>query len=189
MSHTYIGCLPVSIRMKYLKPILGSGKCYDRSLYMFFCFPNAVLVRGDNKDLELRYGKEHAGHGWIEMDGYCYDPSLLLRFKKETYYEIYKPYNISKTTTEEYKSCDSNKQFYEDIANTQLSDFQPNGRRRADLCLIIPSVQQIAEMRADLGFKKELDDYLKLIQYDERQVYEEMNQSFQKVFRRSISKN
>lgn len=188
MSHTYIGCLPVSIRMKYLKPILGPGKCYDRSLYMFFCFPNAVLVRGNNKDLELRYGKEHAGHGWIEMDGYCYDPSLLLRFKKETYYEIYKPYNISKTTTEEYKSCDSNKQFYEDIANTQLSDFQPNGRRRADLCLIIPSVQQIAEMRADLGFKKELDDYLKLIQYDERQVYEEMNQSFQKVFRKSISK-
>lgn len=36
MSHTYISCLPVSIHMKYLKPIVGPGKCYDRSLYMFF---------------------------------------------------------------------------------------------------------------------------------------------------------
>lgn len=62
MSNTYISCLPVSIHMKYLKPIVGPGKCYDRSLYMFFCFKDAVLVRGDNKDLELRYGKENAGH-------------------------------------------------------------------------------------------------------------------------------
>lgn len=146
----------------------------------FFCFPNAVLVRGDNKNLELRYGKENAGHGWIEMDGYCYDQTLLLIFKKETYYEIYKPYNVSKTTPEEYKNCcDSNKQFYEDIVNTELSDFQPNGRKRTDLCVMIPLVQEIAEMGTDDDFKKELNDYLKLIQYDERQVYEEMNQAFQ----------
>ena len=118
LSYTYIKCLPVSIHMKYLKHILRPGKCYDRSLYIFFCFPNAVLVHGDNKDLELKYGKEKAGHGWIEMDGYCYDPTLLLRFKKETFYEIYKPYNVSKTTTEEYKNCcDYNKQVYEDIVN------------------------------------------------------------------------
>ena len=53
MNHTYIGCLPVSIHMKY-----GLNNCYDKSLYMFFCFKNAVLVRGDNKDLEYRYGKK-----------------------------------------------------------------------------------------------------------------------------------
>lgn len=190
LSHTYISCLPVSIHMKYLKPIVGPGKCYDRSLYMFFSFPNAVLVRGDNKDLELRYGKENAGHGWIEMDGYCYDPSLLLRFKQETYYEIYKPYNVSKTTTDEYKNCcDFNKQFYEDIVNTELSDFQPNGRKRTDLCVMIPLVQGIAEMGTDTDFKKELDDYLKLIQYDERQVYEEMNQAFQKCLEEESKKS
>lgn len=184
MSHTYISCLPVSMHMKYLKPTVAPGKCYDRSLYMFLCFPNAVLVRGDNKDLELRYGKENAGHGWIEMDGYCYDPTLLLRFKKEVYYEIYKPYNVSKMTTEEYKNCcDSNKQFYEDIVNTKLNDFQPNGRKRTDLCVTIPLVQGIAEMGTNEDFKKEFNEYLKSIQYDEKQVYEEMNQSFQKVFK------
>lgn len=145
VSHTYIDCLPVSMHMKYLKPLARPGKCYDRSLYMFFCFENAVLVRGDNKDLELRFGKDNAYHGWIEMDGYCYDPSSLLRFKKETYYKVYKPYNISKITVEEYKNCcDYNKQFYEDIVNTKLSDFQPNGKKRTDLSVIIPLVQGIA---------------------------------------------
>ena len=189
LNHTYISCLPVSIHMKYLKPIVAPGKCYDRSLYMFFCFPNAVLVRGDDKDLELRYGKENAGHGWIEIDGYCYDPSLLLRFKKQTYYEIYKPYNISKTTAKEYKDCcDSNKRLYEDIVNTKLSDFQPNGRKRTDLCVMIPLVQGIAEMGTDVDFKRELNEYLESIHYDERQVYEEMNQAYQKCLEEETKK-
>ena len=55
LNHTYISGLPVSIHIKYLKPIVGPSKCYDRSLYMFFCFDDALLVRADNKDLELRY--------------------------------------------------------------------------------------------------------------------------------------
>jgi hypothetical protein len=183
LSHTYISCLPVSIHIKYLKPIQPPGKCYDRSLYMFFCFPNAFLVRGDTKDLELRYGKDNAGHGWIEMDGYCYDPSLLLKFKKETYYEIYKPYNVIKTTAEDYKKCASSKQFYEDIVNTKISDFQPNGSKRTDLCAMIPLTKGIAEMESNEDFKRELNDYLESIQYDEKQVYEEMNSAFQKCIK------
>lgn len=190
MNHIYISCLPVSIHMKYLKPTMGPGKCYDRSLYMFFCFPNAVLVRGDNKDLELRYGKDNAGHGWIEMDGYCYDPSLLLKFKKEVYYEMYKPYNVTKTTVEEYKNCcDSNRQFYEDIVNTKLNDFRPNGSKRTDLCVMIPLVQGIAEMGTNEDFKRELSKYLVSIQYDEKQVYEEMNAKFQKCLKEEVKKS
>lgn len=179
MRHTYISCIPVSMHIKYLKPIIGPGKCYDRSLYMFFCFENAVLVRGDTKDLELRYGKDCSGHGWIEMDGYCYDPSLLCRFKKETYYEIYKPYNVSKTTAEEYKNCcDSNRQFYEDIVNTKLSDFQPNGSKRIDLCVMIPLLEGIANSSDDPEFKRDVCYYLSAIQYDEQQVFGEMNMAF-----------
>lgn len=180
MSHTYISCLPVSIHIKYLKPIMGPGKCYDRSLYMFFCFKNAVLVRGDTKDLELKYGKESAGHGWIEIGDYCYDPSLLCKFKRDVYYRMYKPYNISKTTLEEYinynKGCC--KQFYENIVNTKLEDFLPNGSKRLDLCMTIPLVQGIAENGKDENFKTELKDYLELIQYDERQLFEELDNSF-----------
>lgn len=190
MSHTYISCLPVSMHIKYLKPMFGPGKCYDRSLYMFFCFPNAVLVRADNKDLELKYGKEFAGHGWIEMDGYCYDPTLLHRFKKETYYEIYKPYNIFKTTTEEYKNCsDSNRRLYEDVINTKLSDFRPKGRKRLDLFVMIPLIQMLAETKTSMDLKKELDEYLKLIQYDGKKIDEEMEQNFQQHFNDKLESN
>lgn len=178
ISHTYISCLPVSMHIKYLNPIIGPGKCYDRSLYMFLCFDNAILVRGDNKALELTYGKNHAGHGWIEIGDYCYDPSLLLKFKKETYYEIYKPYNVSKTTIDEYKTC--NKQLYEDIVSTKLIDFQPNGKKRIDLCTVIPLIQAIAKGKNNEDFKKELNEYLELIHYDENEIYEEMNTTIQK---------
>lgn len=184
LSHTYIGCLPVSMHIKYLKPKYGPGECYDRSLYMFFCFQNAVLVRGDNKYLELEFGKDNAGHSWIEIDDYCYDPSLLLKFKKETYYEIYKPYNVSKITLDEYKNCcEFNKQVYEEITNTKLSDFQPNGKKRTDLCIMIPLFQETADMNPDSGFKEKLNDYLKLVQYDKKQAHEEIISNFQNRLR------
>lgn len=184
LSHTYIGCLPVSMHIKYLKPKYGPGECYDRSLYMFFCFQNAVLVRGDNKYLELEFGKDNAGHGWIEIDDYCYDPSLLLKFKKETYYEIYKPYNVSKITLDEYKNCcEFNKQVYEEITNTKLSDFQPNGKKRTDLCIMIPLFQETADMNPDSEFKEKLNDYLKLVQYDKKQAHEEIISNFQNHLR------
>lgn len=184
LSHTYIGCLPVSMHIKYLKPKYGPGECYDRSLYMFFCFQNAVLVRGDNKYLELEFGKDNAGHGWIEIDDYCYDPSLLLKFKKETYYEIYKPYNVSKITLDEYKNCcEFNKQVYEKVVNTKLSDFQPNGKKRTDLCIMIPLFQETANMKNDSEFKEKLNDYLKLVQYDKKQAHEEIISNFQNHLR------
>ena len=190
MSNTYIGCLPVSMRIRYLNPsemiekkLIGKeslGQCYDRSLYMFFCFENAVLVRGNIKDLELKYGNDEAGHGWIEMDGYCYDPSLLLKFKKEVYYEIYMPYNISKLTIDEYKNCgDSNRKLYYDVINTTLDDFKSNGRKREELILIIPPLQKIAG-KYNENLVKELNDYLQSIQYDEKQILNEINNSLQK---------
>jgi hypothetical protein len=123
------------------------------------------------------------------MDGYCYDPTLLLRFKKETYYEIYKPYNVSKITIEDYKNrCDYNKQFYENIVNTELSDFLPNGRKRTDLGVMIPLVQRNSEMSDNEDFKNELNEFLKSIQYNEKQVYEEMHQAFQECLEEKLKK-
>lgn len=121
---------------------------------MFFCFKNAILVRGNRKELELRCGKEKAFHGWIEIDDYCYDPTSLMRFKKETYYEIYKPYAIFKITHEEYKSCEYSRKFYEDIVNTKLSDTHPHGNKRIDLSVTIPLTLRIAEMENNECFKK-----------------------------------
>ena len=86
MDGVIVACLPVSLYIKYSKYLFPEGTCYDRSLYMFLALDDALLVRGNNKDLEYNYGKNHAGHGWIEVGNYVYDPSLMLRFDKDTYY-------------------------------------------------------------------------------------------------------
>ena len=77
-----------------------------------------------------------------------------MRFKKETYYEIYKPYAIFKITHEEYKSCEYSRKFYEDIVNTKLSDTHPHGNKRIDLSVTIPLTLRIAEMENNECFKK-----------------------------------
>ncbi len=165
MSHTYINGVPVSIEMKYLRPTLGPGKCYDRSLYMFFCFDDALLVRGDQKTLELKFSKDNAGHGWIEKDGYVYDPSLLHKFPVELYYKIYGVSNVHKCSHAEYVSHPENKKLYDKIRNANLQDYQPNGKYRSELLLSMPLVKGIAEMSGDTEFQQELNKYLKLVQY------------------------
>lgn len=158
------------MHIKYLKPTAPPGKCYDRSLFMFFCFDDALLVRADNKDLELRFGKENAGHGWIEIGNYVYDPSLMMRFEKDLYYKIYSPTDVHKATKEDYKKV--NGSYYDDVRNTSIDDFKIGGSKRTDLCVSIPLVRGIAEFNEQ--FKKELEEYLTLIQYDEKQVYDEL---------------
>lgn len=185
MSTTYFNCLPVSMHIKYLRPSSPPGKCYDRSLYMFFCFDDALLVRADNKDLEVRFGKENAGHGWIEIGNYVYDPSLLLRFDRELYYKIYKPSNISKTSVTEYKKSDDG--YYDQVRNTKIEDFKIGGRKRCDLAVTIPAVQGIASFSKN-GFKEELDDYLEKIEYDEKQVYSELVESCEEILRHDVQK-
>jgi len=185
MNHTYINCLPVSIEMKYLRPTSSLGKCLDRSLYMFLCFDDAILVRGDTKDLELRYGKENAIHGWVEQGDYCYDPSLLLRFKKETFYKLFKPSNVSKVTSEEYRNySEMDRQFYDDVVNTKLDDFKPNGRKRINLCTTIPLVRGIAEIEMNTDFIRDLNNYLESIQYDEEEIAKEMNVAYEKYLKK-----
>lgn len=178
MSHTYISCIPVSMHIKYLRPIITPGRCFDRSLYMFLCFDDALLVRGNNKELELLYGKEDAGHGWIEIDNYVYDPTLLLRFEKDAYYKIYSPTNVYKCSKDDY--IKDNKSFYEQVKNVTLQDFKPNGRKRIDLCSIIPLLEEIVNASNNPDFKNDFNNYLQSINYDERQVVEEMNLEFQK---------
>lgn len=182
MSQTFIGGLPVSISLKYLKPSSSLGKCIDRSLYMFFCFDNAILVRGDCEDLARKYGNEGATHGWIEIDGYVYDPSLLLKFKKELYYELYKPTNVSKKNKDEFCSIEENKLLYEGIKNTSIEDFKPYCKRRLELGSSIPLAKVIAKNSGDANFVNDLNAFLTSVEYDEEEVMNEINEKYRMVF-------
>ena len=182
MSATYVAGLPVSIHIRYLKPVIPPGKCYDRSLYMFFCFDDAVLVRGDNKDLELIHGKENAGHGWIERGNYVYDPSLMMRFDKDLYYYMYKPTNIVKADKEKYCSFNAScRKLYEDVTSTTLDDFRTSGAKRFQLITTIPVLKCIAEKSEDEGFISELEDFLTAVNYDEVEISKDLSEKVKQL--------
>lgn len=172
MSNVFFNCIPISMHIKYLKPTTSPGKCYDRSLFMFFCFDDALLIRGDVKDLELKYGSYNAGHGWIEIDNYVYDSSYIMRFDKDLYYKMFSPTNVHKSTKEDYKKI--NGSYYDKVRNTTIGDFKIGGSKRFDLCVSIPLVCSIAENSNNESFKKELYEYLELIEYDESKIYKEL---------------
>lgn len=56
------------------------------------------------------------------------------------------------------------------------------GSKRIDLCISIPFVKGIADCSDDVDFKNDLSEYLELIQYDERQVYDELRESCARLF-------
>ncbi len=168
MSHTFFQGLPISMIIKYFAPDGNAqeGKCFERSLLMFLCFDNALLVRGDNKNIELAHGKGKGRHGWIEIGDDVYDPTLLSKFQKDFYYKMIKAKNIEKMTYEEF--CQQDKKFRDlctEVRATTIADFRPNGRRRSQLLDQIPEIKNTPEYRNNPEFQKDLDAYLKLVQY------------------------
>lgn len=181
MSHTYFNGLPISIRFKYLdynKPKLSEilpGRCMDNSLLIFFCLEDAFLVCGDVKNLEYLYGKENAIHFWVEKGDFVYEPTARKRYDKKLFYEVFQPTNIKKCTLEEWYSNEENKKYYERIVGTTLEDMQPNGRERVNLITIIPLFQEMAKTSNNQDFINELNAYLNSIQYDEIEIFNELN--------------
>ena len=187
MDGTIIACLPVSLYIKYSKYLFPEGTCYDRSLYMFLALDNAVLVRGNNKDLEVRYGKGHGGHGWIEIGDYVYDPSLMLKFDKATYYKIYGCSDVRKTDKATYEK--EHKEFIDDNVSNDFNDYKPGGSKRLQLGVLIMQVKALSTFIGDDNFTRELNEYLSFIEYDEKQIQEEREKALRKMFEKYEFKN
>ena len=177
LSKIYFNGIPLSIQIKYLKPKISPGNCEDRSWFITMGFEDALWVSGDNKDLELNYGKNGAWHFWVEHDGWVYDPTLLYKFKKELYYKIYLPKNIIYRRPEEYKKSP----IYQSIVKTTIDDLIPGGKERYHLCVTIPLVKGIAEMSGNADFIKELEQHLEEIEYDYKEITDELNSSIDKI--------
>lgn len=179
MSNTIIACLPVSFYIKYSNHLFPKGTCYERSLYMFLALDDALLVRGDNKDLEYNYGKGHEGHGWIEIGEFVYDPSLMLKFDKNTYYSLYGCSNISKIDKKTYLS--KHKEFVDYHVSHNYDEFKPGGKRRLELGILVFQIKALIKMLGDEHFIKDFNDYLTLIEYDEKQISEEKEKSLKRI--------
>ena len=166
--------LPISILIKYLRP-RDYGDCYLRSFYLLSAFEDAVLVRGHRKDMEIAYGKDSDRHGWIEHDGWVYDPTNLHAYKKEIYY---KAFGVSNAIYHD-KYTYSASPLYKDIMTTTLDDFRVGGSKRIDLCTLIPLTQKICETNKE--FEKELNKYLESIGYDYKEILDELNEAIKNI--------
>lgn len=180
MKGTYMAALPVSMYIKHSEHLFPQGTCYERSLYMFLALDDALLVRGSDKCLEYRYGKGHEGHGWVEIGDYVYDPSLMLKFDKNLYYELYGMTNLKKCDKTTYLS--EHKDFVDKYVSHDINDFRPGGIRRLDLGVLIIQLRELSAMLGDEEFTNDLEDYLKEVNYDRKQICEERDAAIKKVF-------
>ena len=173
LSKVYFAGIPVSINIRYLKPFIRQGHCDDRSLFITMGFENAVLVKGYQKGLELKFGKENSWHYWVEDDGWVYDPTLLYKFKKELYYKIYEPSDVKYFNADEYK----NHQIYHEVINTTIDDLRPGGKNTHHLLMSLPLIYGIAKMSNDANFMNELNAHLQMVEWDYEQAEEQLNTS------------
>lgn len=181
LNKVYVACLPVSIQLKYYKPERGDfGDCYARSMYLTTGFDNATLVRGVRKDMEIAYGIGNGGHGWVENDGWVYDPTSLLMYRKDIYYKAYGVSDVNSYSKEVY----SKSELYQGIINAKIDDFKPGGEKRTDLIMIIPFTERIAQLRNDKDFIEELNEFLKEIEYDYESIINELQDDMKKLSRR-----
>jgi hypothetical protein len=181
MKSTIISCFPVSFYIKHSERMFPIGTCYDRSLYMFLALDDAILCRGNNKDLEYNYGKGHGGHGWVEVGDYVYDPSIMLKFDKETYYKLYGTTDITRIDKKTYLK--EHKEFVDSVISTDYDDFRPGGKRRLELGVLVLQIRAIASMVDDPEFKKDLAEYLDFIEYDADQIQRERDVVIQELLK------
>ena len=181
MSNTIISCLPVSFYIKYADYLIGKGTCYDRSLCMFLALDDAILVRGSNKDLEYNFGKKNAGHGWVEVGNFVYDPSFMLKFDKDTYYSLYECSDVKKIDKSTY--LENNRDVIDTFVSHDYNDFRSGGKRRLDLDVIAIQIQALCQMVGDEKFTKEFEDYLSFVEYNAEQIREEQEREIEKLLK------
>jgi len=169
LSYVTFSCIPASIQIKYLRPTCPPGQCYERSWIITMAFDECYLVRGDLADYKAFFGEEQGGHGWVEHDGWVYDPTTLLKYNKNLYYMLHNPNprNIIKHTKEEvFKNPD-----YQKCISGQIS--------KSSLFTILLLIQGIAEKSNDESFINEVAKYLKDLGYDNIwQLQQEVNENF-----------
>lgn len=180
LSKVYFNGYPLSIQIKYLKPKFSPGQCEDRSWFITMGFEDALWVSGDNKDLELNYGKSGAWHFWVEHDGWVYDPTLLYKIKKELYYKMYMCKNVIVRYPSQYKQDE----WYQEVVGTTIDDLRPGGKDRCHLCVSIPLLVHAAEHSSFPDFLEEVNKHLKLIEYDHKQISDELNESVSELIRK-----
>ena len=181
LNKTIFCNIPVDIDIKYLKPSVSPGRCYDRSLGMFFAMPNSYLVRGNLKYFKIFGDEEEPNHGWVERDGLVYDPTWRLIFDKNYYYKMFNVEEVVRANHEEFCNVSKeNEELFIKVKSTTRESLKENGPDRYMLPVSVPLLRGIAE--ANEPFKKELELYLEEINYDGEAIMKAMSdEMFEKM--------
>ena len=110
-----------------------------------------------------------------------YDPSLMLRFEKDTYYKLYGCSDVHKIDKATYAA--KNQKFIDDNVCTDFNEFRPGGKKRLELGVLIMQIKSLCSFINDDKFTKELNEYLSFIEYDEEEIREEREKAIQKIFK------
>lgn len=178
LDNIYFCGATLSIWLKYLQPMYGMpGECEDRSLYIAAGLPNATIVKADLKNMEYKYGKSGSWHFFVLSDGWIYDSFYLYKFRKDVYFDIFKPRNVQNFESDEYKKSIS----YQEITGTSLEDLQSFNSKKMWFYMGLKGVMAIADVRNDENFKRELNDMLERINYDPKMFNEEFREDVSKL--------
>jgi len=181
LNETIINNIPVSMEIKYLKPNVSPGRCYDRSLMMFFAMEESELVRGSLEYFRIFGDEESENHGWVERYDYVYDPTWRFIYDKDFYYKIYNVKNTSRYNINEYCTRSNyNKETYEKIKSTTRETIKTNLNAKVHLLITVPILRELAKNNEK--FKNELEKYLEEINYDEDEIIRERDEKLQKIF-------
>ncbi len=186
LDNIYFCGATLSIWLKYLKPTCGMpGQCEDRSLFIAAGLQDATLVRANLKNLELLHGKDDSWHFFVSYNGWIYDPSSLYRFREDVYYDLFRPSNVQRFESEDYKNSYS----YLSITNTTLEDLQTFSSKKMWFYTGLQGVMSIANISQDENFKQEIKSMLERINYDPKIFWEEFREDLSKLTLHSSNKD
>lgn len=169
LKNTFVSSIPAYINVKYFNYAMDIDERYSKVFQIFMSFKNSKLVSGKTK----YFDDEYEDYSWVEIDDYVFDAYLMMKFKKDLYYKIISPKNI--VIYDHVKYREKNKEMYDDIINTTIKDFYPNGSKNHNLLYEIPNAITYAEMTKNIKLLNELNEYLYKIKYNRIEITKEIN--------------
>lgn len=145
--------LPAIIYIKYERPTSPPGNCLERAYLLSEAVPNSCVVSAKFENI--------GEHFWVESGNICYDPTSLLEYDKDVYYDIN---NIKKTKIISRSELDS-LGFIQYCRRRKISDFSTDPTYYSDLDAILSFIFKSVKYRAMPEYKQEIDNYLERLGY------------------------
>lgn len=145
--------MPAIIYIKYERPTALPGNCMERAYLLSTAIEDSVVVYGEQSEIGM--------HFWIENGSTCYDPTSLMEYDKDVYYDVNGIKRVDVISRDELESLE----FIQYCRKRKIEDFDTDPAYFQDLNFLFPYIQDDLKYRAMPDIKKEIDDYLERIGY------------------------